>query len=66
MEKKNNTVNPDYRVDIEIVSVANLTKMQQKLNQWITTGILVKYKTTVVDSDTILFEIVRLKDSSPF
>lgn len=34
--------------------------MQQKLNQWITTGQLVKFQTTVI-GDQILFEICRIK-----
>ena len=58
----NTVVNKNYRVDIEIVAVDKLTQMQQKLNQWITTGTLIKYKTQVVDSTHILFEIIRLKE----
>jgi hypothetical protein len=51
-----------YRVDLVLVPANSkeLMLMQQKLNQWITTGQLVKYQTSVV-SDQILFEIVRIK-----
>jgi hypothetical protein len=55
-------VDSKYRVDLVLVPANSkeLMLMQQKLNQWITTGQLVKYQTSVV-SDQILFEIVRIK-----
>lgn len=55
-------VDSKYRVDLVLVPTNSkeLMLMQQKLNQWITTGQLVKYQTSVV-SDQILFEIVRIK-----
>jgi hypothetical protein len=55
-------VDSKYRVDLVLVTAnsVELTAMQQKLNQWITTGQLVKYQTSVV-GDRILFEIIRIK-----
>lgn len=55
-------VDPKYRVDLVLVPAdsVELTAMQQKLNQWITTKQLVKYQTSVV-GDKVLFEIIRIK-----
>lgn len=55
-------VNSNYRVDLVLVQANSkeLVAMQQKLNQWITTGQLVKFQTTVI-GDQILFEICRIK-----
>lgn len=56
-------VDSKYRVDLLLADSstnAELTAIQQKLNQWITTGQLVKYQTSVVGTK-ILFEIVRIK-----
>lgn len=55
-------VNNIYRVDFILVEANSkeLTQVQQKLNNWITTGTLKKYKSSVVGNQ-ILFEIVRLK-----
>ena len=55
-------VNSSYRVDLVLVQANSkeLVAMQQKLNQWITTGQLVKFQTTVI-GDQILFEICRIK-----
>jgi hypothetical protein len=53
-------VDSKYRIDLVVVSTKELVGMQQKLNQWITTGQLVKYQTSVV-GDQILFEIIRIK-----
>ena len=55
-------VNKDYRVDLLLVSATadELLKVQQKLNQWITTQQLIKYQSSVV-GDKVLFEIVRVK-----
>jgi hypothetical protein len=55
-------VDSKYRVDLVLVPADSkeLTAIQQKLNQWITTQQLVKYQTSVV-SDQILFEIIRIK-----
>lgn len=55
-------VDSKYRVDLVLVPANSkeLVAIQQKLNQWITTGQLVKYQTSVV-SDQILFEMIRIK-----
>lgn len=55
-------VDSKYRVDLVLVPANSkeLMLMQQKLNQWITTGQLVKFQTSVV-GDQILFEICRIK-----
>lgn len=58
-------VNGNYRIDLELVNSSDqkeITKVQQKLNQWITTNVLVKYKTTPLGNGLILFEICRLKE----
>lgn len=39
-----------------------LTKVQTKLNQWITLGLLVKYEVHTI-GEYILFNVCRLKDS---
>ena len=53
----------DVKVHIEFVLFANLTDMQKRINQWITTGILAgKYKTQLNDTG-VLFEIILKKAS---
>jgi hypothetical protein len=56
-------VNTDYRVDLIVVESTQkeLTAMQTKINQWITTGKLVKYQTKVLNDKAVLFEICRKK-----
>lgn len=49
------------RLLIEIVPADKLKDIQQKLNTWMTTGLLVKYKTSVVGL-AVLFEIVLRKE----
>lgn len=49
------------RLLIELCSPAELKEMQKKLNQWMTTNLLVKYKTTAV-GNAVLFEIVLRKE----
>jgi len=59
----NDSMESKYRIDLLLVDSstnAQLTGVQQKINQWITIGVLVRYSTTVV-GDKILFEIVRIK-----
>jgi hypothetical protein len=56
-------VNEKYRVDLLLADTstnATLISIQQKLNQWITTGQLVKYQSSVI-GDKILFEVIRIK-----
>lgn len=52
----------NYRVDLFLVKadVADMTKMQTRINQWITAGTLVKYQSSVVGNQ-ILFEVCRVK-----
>lgn len=58
-----NTNRTDVRVDIEIIPTGSATKMQAKLNQWITKGELIKYEIHVLDNDRILFNICRVKST---
>ena len=58
-----NTNRTDVRVDIEIIPSGSATKMQAKLNQWITKGELIKYEIHVLDNDRILFNICRVKST---
>jgi hypothetical protein len=51
-----------YKIQFEIVSVANLTKIQQKINTWLTTGRLRKYKMHVLPTGDLLFEYCVIKD----
>jgi hypothetical protein len=55
--------NPNYRVDLLLVpsTQKDLTAIQTKLNNWITTGSLVKYKQTPCN-EGFLFEIIRTKE----
>jgi len=52
----------DIKLVLELVSgtQSDLTKMQAKLNQWITTGLLVKFETQVM-GDMMLFKIILKK-----
>lgn len=50
------------RIVLELVPPTKLVDIQKKINQWMTTGLLVKYKTLVV-GDNILFEIVLKKEA---
>lgn len=49
------------RLLIELIAPAELKEMQKKINQWMTTNLLVKYKTSII-SGAILFEIVLRKE----
>lgn len=59
----NNKKRTDVRVDLEIVEATSkgLAQIQQRLNLWITTGELLKYKHTILPNNLILFEICRVK-----
>jgi hypothetical protein len=50
----------DIKLVIEFVPFANLTDMQKKLNQWITTGLLVKFKSQATEQG-VLYEIIVRK-----
>lgn len=58
-----NTVNTDFRIDLELVNpeAKALVQMQQKLNQWITIGQLVKFEKDILPTGQILFTICRKK-----
>lgn len=54
-------------IRIDIISVAGddqqaLTAVQQKINQWLTTGTLKKYK-VYTTATHVVFNIARLKES---
>jgi hypothetical protein len=51
---------PDIKIVIEFVSFANLIDMQKKLNQWITTGLLLKFKSQATEQG-VLYEIILKK-----
>lgn len=55
------TVNTNYRIDLELVDSEDLVKMQTKLNQWITAGVLLKFDVQPIGSK-MLFKVARLKD----
>ena len=60
-----NSVNKNCRIDLIKVKSTDdkeLTKVQTKLNQWITTGILIKYQIHIA-GDYIVFNICRFKAS---
>tara|TARA_Y100000389_G_C17424790_1_gene498913 strand:+ start:475 stop:648 length:174 start_codon:yes stop_codon:yes gene_type:complete len=55
----------NYRVDIITVAgdnQAELTKVQTKINQWITTGLLKKYEMHTTATH-IIFNIARKKEA---
>jgi hypothetical protein len=58
-----NTNRTDVRVDLEIIPTGSATKMQAKLNQWITKGELIKYEIHTLDNDRLLFNICRVKST---
>ena len=54
----------NIRIDLQKVDSSNsaeLMKMQTKLNQWITTGSLVKFDKDILPDGGILFTICRIK-----
>ena len=54
----------NIRIDLQKVDSSNsaeLMKMQTKLNQWITTGSLVKFDKDILPDGSILFTICRIK-----
>lgn len=61
-----NAVAQNIRIDLEKVDSKDskeLTKMQTKLNQWITAGTLVKFDKDILPDGCILFTICRLKST---
>lgn len=52
----------DIKIVIEFVPTANVIDMQKKLNQWLTTGLLLKFKSQLNDTG-VLYEIILRKTS---
>jgi len=50
-----------YRLVLDLVGKEELPETQKKLNQWITTGLLIKFETMPVGQDKILFKILVKK-----
>ena len=50
-----------YKVQFEIVSVADLKKVQQKINTWLTTGHIKKFEMHVLSTDKVLFNLLIKK-----
>lgn len=51
----------DYRLLLEIVEYDQIKEIQKKLNQWITTEILLKYTVKSIYGGKLLFEIMLKK-----
>jgi hypothetical protein len=56
-------INSKYRVDFELVDFNSLSKVQAKINQWITKGELASYKWTAMPDGKLLFEYCRVKST---
>jgi len=54
---------PDIKIVIKLVPFANLVDMQKQLNQWITTGLLLKFKSQPTP-EGMVYEIILKKVSS--
>lgn len=50
----------DIKIVLKFVPIANLIDMQKQLNQWITTGLLVKFKSQATEQG-VLYEIILRK-----
>jgi len=50
-----------YKVQFEIVPVGELSKAQQKINTWLTTGHLRKFDTYVLPDGNIMFQYLVTK-----
>ncbi len=53
-----------YKVQFEVVPVADLKKVQQKINTWLTTGHIKKYEIHVLDKEHVLFNLCIVKDAA--
>lgn len=51
----------DCKVLLEVVSQKDVINIQKKLNQWITTGLLLKFDITPLADGNILFRICMKK-----
>jgi|SanBayMetagenome_1026888.scaffolds.fasta_scaffold08563_6 hypothetical protein len=47
-----------YKVQFEIVPVADHKKMQQKINTWLTTGHIKKFEIHVLPTGELLFNLL--------
>ena len=52
----------DIKIVLEFVPFANLIDMQKKLNQWISTGLMIKFKTET-NTEGVYFQIILKKAS---
>lgn len=50
-----------YKVQFEVVPVADLKKVQQKINTWLTTGHIKKFEMHVLPTGDILFNLLVKK-----
>lgn len=48
---------------LEIVTASSLKDMQKKLNQWSTSGLLIKYDVTPLADGSMLFRILLKKEA---
>jgi hypothetical protein len=53
-----------YKVQFEIVPVADLKKMQQKVNTWLTTGHIKKFEIHVLPDGNLLFNLCVVKETA--
>jgi hypothetical protein len=53
-----------YKVQFEIVPVADLKKMQQKVNTWLTTGHIKKFEIHVLPGGNLLFNLCVVKETA--
>lgn len=53
-----------YKIQFEIVPVADIKKMQQKINTWLTTGHIKKFEIHVLDKEYVLFNLCVVKDDA--
>jgi hypothetical protein len=53
-----------YKIQFEVVAVADIKKMQQKINTWLTTGHIKKFEMHVLDKDNVLFNLCVVKDAA--
>lgn len=52
----------DIKIVIEFVTFGNLIDIQKKLNQWLTTGLLIKFKSQPTP-EGMVYEIILKKAS---
>ena len=47
-----------YKIQFEIVPVADYKKMQQKINTWLTTGHIKKFEIHILPTGELLFNLL--------